>query len=338
MAADNHQVPESARGPNKAAAAQRHAGFGLLARRMSAWTTKSLLTAIILIAGLGFGRQVLRWWAADAPAADAAADAPSSAAPDGLGDPWQPHLLQFGDQSWSLRRQSITGDQAKAATALRRCCREAIERVTPDSGERPKNSPPTESESRLIESLGQRKPVAEELGKWQLYELTGGLPMVIGIRLTPPAGDGLAKGMQLAEPARRVVLWGLAIPQAAEVWSIYAFQPWAGADAADSSFSNLPIPPDSRRLVAMQVAAGGAMVAFAGPDRSAAWKQFYDDWFLRRGWKSLGAWQPAGSSWRVRYTQGGPQQSAVADIRLTPDGLGRCTGLLMTSGNLTSGK
>ena len=41
-------------------------GFAGLAKRISAWTTRGLLTLMVLVAGLGFGRQVLKWWAADA--------------------------------------------------------------------------------------------------------------------------------------------------------------------------------------------------------------------------------------------------------------------------------
>ena len=55
-------------------------GFAMVAQRISGWTTNGLLTAIVLLAGLGFGRHTLRWWAADAsppgnPASDLAEDA-----------------------------------------------------------------------------------------------------------------------------------------------------------------------------------------------------------------------------------------------------------------------
>ena len=133
-------------------------GYAALARRISAWTTNSLLTLVILIAGVGFGRQVLRWWAADAPSPAAAV--PSAA--DALGDPWQPHLLHFGNQPWTIRRQSIAGNRAAAAAALRRACREGIETAAPPSRE------PTETESRFLASLDRLKPAEESPGKWQL--------------------------------------------------------------------------------------------------------------------------------------------------------------------------
>ena len=40
--------------------------MGRLARRISRWTTNSLLTVMLLVIALGFGRQVLHWWHDDA--------------------------------------------------------------------------------------------------------------------------------------------------------------------------------------------------------------------------------------------------------------------------------
>ena len=41
-------------------------GMGRLALRISRWTTNSLLTVMLLVIALGFGRQVLHWWHDDA--------------------------------------------------------------------------------------------------------------------------------------------------------------------------------------------------------------------------------------------------------------------------------
>ena len=128
-----------------------------------------------------------------------------------------------------------------------------------------------------------------------------------------------------------MVIWGLAVPVDADMWSTYTFQPESNAGQPDSTISDLPVPPDGRRLVAMQVADGGAILAVSGPDRPEAWKQFYDRWFVEHGWKAARSWQRVGSSWYGRYTTSEPQQPGAADIRFGPDGRGQCTGLLMTS-------
>lgn len=92
-------------------------GFAHLAKRISAWTTNGLLTLVILLAGLVFGRQVLKWWAADATPPAETSVAPLAS--DGLGDPAKAHFLQFGNQPWAIERQEIRGDKEQAAAALR---------------------------------------------------------------------------------------------------------------------------------------------------------------------------------------------------------------------------
>ena len=116
MSIENGQASDpTARRADSAAAPQ--SGFVRLARRISAWTTNGLLTVIILVAGLGFGRQVLHWWAADTRAKTASG---TPSAGDGLGDPSQPHVLQFGDQPWSLRPAIDLGRSRRGHRGLAR--------------------------------------------------------------------------------------------------------------------------------------------------------------------------------------------------------------------------
>ena len=96
--------------------------LGRLARRISAWTTNGLISVMLVVIGLGFGREVLHWWHDEGgvPAA-----APPMAA-DPLGDGAAPHLLEFGDQAWSVRRQEFSGLWADVSAALQAACRRAI--------------------------------------------------------------------------------------------------------------------------------------------------------------------------------------------------------------------
>ena len=71
--------------------------FAALAKRLSAWTTNSLFTLLVLVVGVGFGRQMTNWWAADA--------SPPPVVAAGLDNPAQVRMLQFGDASWSLCRR-----------------------------------------------------------------------------------------------------------------------------------------------------------------------------------------------------------------------------------------
>ena len=68
MAADPSPTPEHS--PDEAPRSSPPAaesGYGLVARRVSSWTTNLVLSGLIVVLGLGLGRQVLQWWADDVP-------------------------------------------------------------------------------------------------------------------------------------------------------------------------------------------------------------------------------------------------------------------------------
>ena len=155
----------------------RPTDFAALAKRISLWTSNGLLTVIVLTAGVGFGRQVLAWWAADSSQSAAAL---ATALPLGkLGDARQCHVIRFGDQPWSLRRQLVMGDKAAAARRLQTACRELLQTGCSAAG-----LPPAD-DRKCPASLSGMKPLDEEPGKWRLYEFHEAFPMVIGT-VRPP--------------------------------------------------------------------------------------------------------------------------------------------------------
>ncbi len=353
MSVENQGASDRVVSPGNSPPAPRRS-FGRLALRISAWTTKGLLSAIILVAGLGFGRQVLHWWAADRQPPQAA---PAAALADNrLGDPTQPHVFQFGNQPWSLRQQAIAGDRAAAVAALLGDCRRLLELAPPAASRGPKGRAATAADRELLAALKTLKPAAEQPGNWRLYDLPGNFPMVVGVRpgvgqgnraISAPRKSGQPPGpkpgqspsasipanaeVQLAETTPGVVIWGLAIPLGPKAWTLYTFQPDADASRPDSGPADIPLPPGSGRIVSIRVAGGGAITAFSGPDRPGQWREFYDGWFGRHGWKAAGAWQQRGSSWRMRYRSLDPRQPAVADVRFGSDGRGQSTGVFLTS-------
>ena len=151
---------------------QESKSLGRLARRISAWTTNSLLTVILAVMAVGFGREVLHWWhgAETSPAA-----APSVAA-DPLGDGTAPHVLEFGDQAWSIRRQEFSGPPSEVPAALQAACRAAIVDA------RPRDDSPDAAEQGLLKRLADQRPVAEEQGRWRIYAWGDGHPLLIGTR------------------------------------------------------------------------------------------------------------------------------------------------------------
>ena len=182
----------------------------------------------------------------------------------------------------------------------------------------------------------------ESPGKWRLYELPDGFPLVVGVQDFPEAASPSppqdhatpkhSRDSKLAPPPRRVVVWGLAIPMASQAWTLYTFQPEQVAGRQNARLPEISLPPNSNRLLAVQVGdGGGAVIAFSGSAGLETWKRFYDDWFAGQGWKAAAPWQPAGASWLRRYAAADARLAASAEIRLGPDGRGQNTGVVMTS-------
>jgi len=280
--------------------------FAALAKRISVWTTNSLLTLIVLVAGLGFGRQVLQWWATD----DAPVDAPLVLPAEGSGNLARPHVVQFGDSPWSMRRQSIEGSRDQMIERLRLVCREMLNAAPPE-GERAATVG-SENEKRLMARLSQEKPAAESSGRWRLYEFHEAFPMAVGI----------------AEAPSRVLLWGLAIPKGPADWTLCAFQPENGPREGVSGAANVPLPPGARRTMALRVADGGAVAACSGEASPSEWTEFYDDWGEKNDWRRATDWQAIGTARHARFVGSG-HDGGTLDIRFGPDAHGRLTGLLM---------
>jgi len=297
-------------------------GFALLAKRISSWTTNCVLSALILVAGLAFGRQVLDWWAADEVGSPV--QPPQLAMTDGLGDPLRSHQIEFGDAPWAVARKTVIGTRDEAARALREGCRELTR-----SSDLPREAAGT-SEKQFLASLGRRSPVAETPGQWQLYELEGGFPTVVGTRARSP-GAGASPGDKVAGESRRVVTWGLAVPAAEQSWALYTFYPTSRSSGLPEDSQEIPFPPNSRKTISMRVGGGGAMVTFTGTPQGAAWRPFFDRWFRDHQWTAAGTWKRSGSTWYRRYARAPGRGSQTVDVQFGPDGRGRLAGLLLVT-------
>lgn len=313
--------------------------FAGLARRLSAWTTNSLLTVLVLVAGLSFGRQVLHWWAADAP--DAATLNGGDGVLDTLGAPDRRHDLQFGDLPWQLSRQSILGDRAMAVAALRAACRQSCsERPLPQDEAGP-------DEQRLLGLLSNREPVEQQAGQWKLFEYPGGLPMAALVAQLPVAihpkasqsqaverGNGSDEGPRVASTASRVVTWGLAFPTGQKAWTLYTLQPTAPSNQLAADLPEMGIPPGGRKILAVQVDGGGTLVVWKGTASADAWQAFFDAWCGQQGWTAVGDWRQFGPAWHRRYLGRAEQPWAAVEVHLRNDDQDRLTGLVMINRKL----
>ena len=284
------------------------AGFARVAKQVSSWTSKAVLTAVILVAGLVFGREVLTWWGADSPRPEPARAADAG---EGVGDPAEPHWLQFGDQSWSFTQQATSGTAKEALATLRASCRKTTREATVLT------DAPGPAEEDFLRSIAGRRPAEEEAGQWQLYELDGAFPMVAGVR--PP------------QSSRRVVTWGLAVPHGAGNWTAYAFHVAPPTGGSPQCLSEVALPPGATRTLAIGAAGSGGMLSFSGPSEVETWKQFFDSRLAERGWKAVGGWRQYGSNWHTHYEKDPAEPDWVMDIHFGPDAQGGQTGLVIVS-------
>ncbi len=305
--------------------------MGGLARRISRWTTNSLLTLMLLVIALGFGRQVLHWWHDDStPRGTANANSPASSV--GAADS---QILAFGEQNWSIRRQDFNGPAGAVPAALVQFCRSVIVDAPP------RGDMADAAEQDVLKRLATEKPIAEEPGKWRLYQWSEGVPIVIGTRnvsgtLRVPMEGGTrsvpdTKRTILAEKPCRVVIWSMAVPADKNSWTLYIFQAGGKGPSSGQGVVEVPLPPGGRRLASVG-SGGGSITAFSADDGlTDAIPRFYDRWFGQRGWVAAAPWQHTSTGWQARFESAAGGATIAVDIRLGGDPQGRCTGLVMES-------
>ncbi len=292
--------------------------FGLLARRIAIWTTRGLACALVMVTAVGFGVQTLRWWRTEPSAI-----LPHRAAlEEPLGDQNQWHVITFAGQPWQIHHRMLHGDNSAAVESLRLRCRAALK------GSSSAGVPATPAEVQLLEQLAGSKPIDEQPGRWKLYCHDQTMPMLIGVSQA---------GIEQAQPKPsgaaehpRVLIWALAAQQAAEIWSLYVFEPQeqrSGGAATSGGEVRVDLPPGAVRTLQLAVAPGGTVAAFRTPTSPDACQRFFDEWFAAQRWMPLSGWQRYGTNTRcARFRHTG--QDVSADVHLSEvhfGGVGRQT-------------
>jgi hypothetical protein len=332
--------------------------FGSLARRIASWTTNGLLSLIVLLVALVFGREVIRAWRVGPEEQSAR----RLAIPGGAADADLPRLIQFGSFPGTLGRRPFEGDRKAALAALRGVCRQTV-----DSSPLP-GKPATEEERRFLDRMARTAPVEQDPDHWRIYQLDVAMPMVAVVRLLGATGglsereatadkpaasldkpavapgdtaekasSGTRRGSSgarvagnrdspVAPRACRVVTWGMAAPVTENAWTLYVFSP--GASSLDGGVAKeIPIPPGGSRLLSIQVAGGGRMVSFKGHATPDAWTRFYDSWLLANDWRPEGPWRHRGSIWGL-HCESKSAPGGGLDLEFVEDQTGQLTGLL----------
>lgn len=297
--------------------------LGALARRIATLSGNLLATAVIVILGLTFGRQVLTWWKGE-PAVVSAPSSELDAPMDGLADPSLPHQLAFSDMSLTFNRSVFQGDESAALAHLRDECR----RLALDFDDRAQSMIPVADD--VVRRLAEYEPVEQGEG-WRIVQHGGPVITVVALRMAPITASSGAGGA--SQKAESVVSWGLGLraPEteteeaaSSNRWTLFTC---SGAGQRVSSDLNLssPIPPGSRRTLAMRVKGGGALIGFAGQGTASSSKEFYDQSFQEQGWSRAGAWTRIGTNWHARFQK---PRAESCDVQLRDDTDGGTSGIL----------
>jgi hypothetical protein len=186
--------------------AQEPSGFAAVARRISRCTVNLLASAIVIVACLAIGSQIISWWYEARPLATPQSPAEGSVPlPDVL-----PQELRLWTSHGSLTVERVRGDLRAVQAAMRRRCVEEAATAPLAAELRP-------GEERFLARLANSAPI-EQTGGMDLYQPDGELTMVVAVN----------------RKARRIAAWSFALPAEEAVWSCYTVRP------ADSQPADVP--------------------------------------------------------------------------------------------------
>jgi hypothetical protein len=289
-------------------------GFADVARRITSRTTDLIAIAIVVVASLTFGRQVLQWWHAAPSEPGSAGTAP--VVQPGWEDQRQPVSLEFGDLPLSMTRQTVVGDTEAVIEALVRHCKRSAAAARSPWREW------DEAERQLLARTEGLTPVAEEAGVWRVCVIDRRFPMVAGIRRF------VSGPKEAAFAGYRLVCWGMAMPAGNDVWNLFVFQGAVKGNAAPTGLPEVPLPPDCRRNLSLRDERGGMLVGFSGNGSPAEWMKFYADYFADQGWWAGEGWMTGGGACSARFHKPGAPQAGRVEVQVAEGANHELTGLL----------
>lgn len=291
--------------------------FAALSRRIALWTTNGLATALVLVAGLALGRQVLVWWREPPPQSFAGSQVQP---PDGAAQ-----QLEFGALATTVRTRPLRGNRAEIIEQLAHLCRPVSR---PDTSA---DHPVSAAERKLLAELAGKTPLETGDG-WRIDDLGEQMPLVV---CSTWAGDktllrsSLRSGSEmksvLPSPLDlRIVSIAMGIPADEGAWSAYAFDVSGHAAAAANDGPGLPA--DSRRVLTLRQDDGSVMTTFRGLAKPSVWEKHFAKPDPGSGWHLISAGESAGGRWQGEFTRPG-EKPLRATVHFEYDGQGWLHGL-----------
>lgn len=261
-----------------------------VARRISSRTIDLLAAAILAAALLSVGVKLTQWWRAAPPDVVGAAAEPAVLA---VWDEPSKLDVEFGRGPWSLRRVAVQGDAAAVIEQTARFAKQAAGQAAAAA-----LPPPDAAELEWLQRL-QHWPPHEQGPGWSVYALGGPWPWMVGTASVDRASSDEPPG---GAPPRRVICWTVAVPEAADQWTLYMVDRRSDSASTARAVSgfHVPLPLEASGSLTVSSETGG-ITCFRGSAPVHRWRE---DWHRRltdSGWATLQDWQLSARAERAVY-------------------------------------
>lgn len=292
--------------------------FPTVGARIGNIATNVLVTGIILIVGIAFGREVISWWRHD-PGSHRPSPIAAVVGTENSLTAAGHTLLEFGDFPFVLDREDVVGDLAIVLTRLRESSHRAL------ASPQPLASQVSPAEQRMLKAANRLTPIEEQDGDWSIYQIEAPLPMVVAVQHSKS---------NVATVDQRVVSWGIAVPVATRAgeqqheWTLFTYSSDSTADDT-SQTSTWQTPPGGHRTLSLRTTQGGNIVSYTGITTVDTWTDFYDELFAKSS-STDQQWRVDFGTWRCRFET---DDSRTVDVVMRGEGDGVVRCLVNTSQN-----
>ncbi len=318
-------------------------GFAITGKKITNWTSNLIASAMVAIIALVAGSHLV------------SSLSPLSSQPDELpieaelNEAWpvlESCALQFGNSNVELQRDTINGTRGEVIEFLQAKCREVLQQD--NAGLEAMRENEAQLATQFLETQSM-EPVEQHAGHWRIFhvenpKISSPLPMVIGVRdngtkdSLSSNSENKTKNKTKKEPASRLAVWGLALPQAASpdgtndttddtiktppqddpdavpvsgTWTSFVGRS-AVADELNQLKDDL-IPVQAQRTLAIAGGNGDSLIGFSG-GKIADTTRFFDGLASKRSWKTAQPWHQSADSWTTSYEL--PKDSPARGIQV----------------------
>lgn len=292
-AEDFRGIPDAAgeplRNSRESDVAEKPLGWSVVAARIAAWTSRMLVSFLVIAAALVFTSQILRWWRTPPTVPLTAITAPQN-------DIWT--SVEWVDADWTTTWYTASGPEEEVTHDL------AWRMLQATSGAAIPADIPNEKELSVLRHLTEREPFLKDEKGAAVFRLNQALPIWLGVR----SADGVDSaefsrnetldsigsadpGPSRTAKAVRIVAWGFLVPLDGDLWRI-ALAVSGTPPAGQRTAPEIPLPAGAEPGLTLRFGDGSMLQAFRGEhaDKSA-WMAHFDAWLEGRGWSADSKWQ-----------------------------------------------